>query len=82
MRRRNAGRRQRAFGPLQPVPGDSAIGDDGGPGARPQRRDAGPQRRQHITADDDVIGAVAERDVDGDIGGMLQWRGHFRNFMV
>src|SRR6185369_10692311 len=30
----------------------------------------------HATADDDVIGALAKRDVDRDIGGMLQWRSH------
>ena len=35
-----------------------------------------PSDGQHAAADDDVIGAVAERDVDRDIGGMFQWRSH------
>ena len=41
-----------------------------------KRGDARAQRLQHVAADDDVIGAVAERDVDGDRIGMFQWRGH------
>ena len=61
---------------LQPVPCDGAVGDDGGARARPQRGDARAQRWQHVAADDDVIGAIAERDVDGDRIGMFQRRGH------
>ena len=34
------------------------------------------QRLQHVAADDDVIGAIAERDVDGDGVGMFERRGH------
>ena len=81
-RGRDAGRRQRAFGLLQPVFRDGAIGDDGGPHAGPQGGDARTQRGQHVAADDDVIGAVAERDVDRDIGGMFQWRSHAGSVMA
>ena len=61
---------------LQPVLGHGAVGDDGGAHAGAQRGDARAERGQHAAADDDVIGAVAERDVDRDIGGMFQWRSH------
>ena len=61
---------------LEPVLGDSAVGDDGGAGARPQGGDAAAQRLQHVAADHDVIGAIAERDIDGNGIGMLQGRGH------
>ena len=73
----NAGLRQRAFGFFQPVPRDIAVGDDGGARAGPQRGDTAAQRLQHVAADHDVIGAVAERDVDGDGIGMFQGRGHW-----
>ena len=77
MRRgRNAGLGERTLGLLQPVLGHGAVGDDGGPHAGAQRGDARAERRQHAAADDDVIGAVAEGDVDRDIGGMFQWRSH------
>ena len=75
-RRRDAGLRQRTFGLLQPVLCHSAVGDDGGPHAGAQRGDARAERRQHATANHDVIGAVAEGYVDRDIGGMFQWRRH------
>ena len=61
---------------LEPVLGDGAVGDDGGAGAGPQGGDAAAQRLQHVAADHDVIGAIAERDIDGDGIGMLQGRGH------
>ncbi len=41
-----------------------------------KRGDARAQRWQHVAADDDVIGALAERDIDGDRIGMFQRRGH------
>src|SRR4051812_43095345 len=53
-----------------------AVGDDGGARAGPQCCDAPAQRLQHVAADHDVIGAVAECDVDNDGGGVLQRRGH------
>ena len=56
--------------------GNRAVGDNSGARARTERSDARPQRRQHVAADDDVIGAVAERNVDGDGIGMFQWRSH------
>jgi hypothetical protein len=52
------------------------VGDDRGARAGPQRGDARAQRLQHAAADDDVIGALAERDIDGDRIGMFQRRGH------
>src|SRR5258706_406062 len=33
-------------------------------------------RQQHVAADDDVVGALAERDIDRDGVGMFQGRGH------
>src|SRR5829696_3865279 len=56
--------------------GHGAVGDDGGPHAGAQRGNARAERGQHAAADDDVIGAIAEGDVDRDIGGMFQWRSH------
>ncbi len=70
------GLRQRGLGLLKPVFCHVAVGDDGGPRAGPQRGDAPAQRPQHVAADDDVIGAIAERDIDGDRIGMFQRRGH------
>src|SRR2546429_931102 len=75
-RRLNAGFGKRTLGLLQPVLCHGAVGDDGGPHAGAQRGDAGAERLQHATADDDVVGALAKRDVDRDIGGMFQWRSH------
>ena len=72
----DAGLRQRGLGLLEPIPGDIAVGDDGGARAGPQLSDTGAQRWQHIAADDDVVGAVAERDIDRDRVGMFQRRGH------
>ena len=76
VRRSDAGLRQRGLGLRQPVFCDRAIRHDGGARAGPQRGDAPAKGLQHIAADDDVIGAVAERDVDDDGIGMLQRRGH------
>src|SRR5260370_5436920 len=56
---------------------DIAVGDDGGAYAGPQRGDTPAQRLQHVAADHDVIGALAERDIDRDGIGMFQWSGHF-----
>ena len=58
---------------------DIAVGDDGGARAGPQRGDPVAERWQHTAADDDVIGAIAERDVDGDgsecfNGAVIAWR--------
>ena len=65
-RGRNAGRSERRFGRLEPVFCDGAIGDDRRTHAGPQARDLFAERGQHAAADDDVIGAIAERDVDVD----------------
>ncbi len=72
----DARRGERRLGRLQPMLGNGAVGDDGGAHAGPQRRDALTQRAQHVAADHDVIGAVAERDVDGNGGGVFQGRSH------
>src|SRR5829696_5280861 len=64
------------LGLLQPVFCHGAVRDDGGAHAGAQRGDARAERGQHAAADDDVIGAITEGDVDGDIGGMFQWRSH------
>ncbi len=55
---------------------DVAVGDDGRAHAGPKGCDARAERRQHVAADDDVVGAAAERDVDDHGIGMLQRRGH------
>ena len=68
--------RQRGLGLRQPMFCHGAVGDDGGAHAGPQRGDARAERRQHVAADHDVIGALAERDIDRDGIGMFQRRGH------
>ncbi len=75
-RRGDAGLRQRGLGFFQPMFCDVAVGNDGGARAGPQRGDTGAQRLHHIAANDNVIGALAERDVDRDRVGMFQGRGH------
>ena len=75
-RRGDAGVEQRRFGPAQPMRRNVFVGDDGDPRTRPQRGDAAAQRGQHAAADDDVIGALAECDVDHDGIGVFQRRGH------
>ena len=48
---------------------DIRIGDDEDPGARPQSLDARTERRDQPAADDDVVAALAERDLhDGRVG--------------
>ena len=75
-RRGDAGVEQRRLGLAQPVCRNKLVGDDGRARAGPQRRDARAQRSQHAAADDDVIGAVAERDIDRNGIGIFQRRGH------
>ena len=65
-RGRDAGRGQRRFGRSSQCLRHGAVGDDRGAHAGPQRGDARAERGQHAAADDDVIGAVAERDIDRD----------------
>ena len=72
----DAGGCERALGFVQPVFCDGTVGDDGRARAGTQAGDASAQRLQHVAADDDVIGPVAERDVDGNRIGMFQWCGH------
>jgi hypothetical protein len=73
----DAGLRQRRLGFFQPVLCDVAVGDDGGARAGPQGGDTGAQRWQHIAADHDVIGTLAERDIHRDRIGMFQGGGHW-----
>jgi hypothetical protein len=58
------------------------IGDNRRPHPRPQRGDARAERLKYTAADDDVIGAVAEGYVDGNLGGMFQWRSHFSGTVI
>ena len=62
--RRHAGMAQRRFGRLEMMARDILVGDDDGLGARPQRGDAGAERSQQAAADDDVVAARSERDID------------------
>src|SRR5580700_6764167 len=55
---------QRRFGRLEMIARDIVVGDDDGLGARPQRGDAGAQRIEQAAADDDVIAARSERDMN------------------
>jgi len=46
------------------------VGDDRSLGARPQRSNSLPQRRELAATDQDVVAARAERDIDeGQIAG-------------
>src|ERR1700759_2777251 len=56
--------------------GDGAVGNDRRPDTWPQRRHARSERAQHLAADDDVIGAPFEGDVDNDGIAMFQRGGH------
>ena len=64
------------FAPPRDARADILVGDDRGPRARPQRRHARSELREHIAADHDVIGAIAERDIDDDRIVRAQRRGH------
>src|SRR5688572_22535937 len=52
------------------------VGDDGNPGAGAQLRDALAERGKLAAADDDVIAAIAERNVNDDWIAASQRRGH------
>src|SRR5262245_47490972 len=55
---------------------NGAVGDDSRPHAGPKRREAGAERGKDVAADDNVIGAIAERHVDNGDVGLFQRRGH------
>ena len=59
----DTGVQQRRLGLAQPMRRNKLVGDDGRARAGPQFGDAGAQRGQHAAADDDVIGAITEREV-------------------
>jgi hypothetical protein len=62
---------------IEPVPGDVAIGDDGGARAGPQHGQSFAQPLQLAPADDDVVSPLAKRNFDdGRFGIFFQWRGH------
>src|SRR5271169_4053836 len=70
---------QRGFGGAKMAPGDGRVGDDRTFGARAERRDALAQAREQPAADDDVVAARAERDLDhGRLSpfALAQRRGH------
>ena len=76
VRHADAGGFQRLSARRQDAQRHILVGDDRGPRARPQSRHARAELREHAAADDDVIGAVAERDVDHDRIVGTQRRGH------
>ena len=63
-RRCDAGGGKRRFHGCEPMRGDAAVGNDRGARARPQGGDAFAERTQHAAADDDVVGAFAQPDID------------------
>ena len=69
MEMRDAGRIERGLRRLEPVLRHRAVRHDGGARAGTKRGDARAERGDQAAADDDVIGALAERDIDdGRIG--------------
>ena len=74
----DAGGCKRGLGGLQVMLGDGLVGDDRRTRARPQRLDARPEQSEQPAADDDVVGARAERDLDGDRLAGAGLRGHLR----
>ena len=64
LRAGNAGGLERSFGLPQPVRGHGAIGNNRGACARTQRRDPLAERLQRACADDDVVGALGQCDLD------------------
>ena len=54
---------QSLFDRIEMIELDIPVGNDENPGVRPQRFDAGAKRMDQSAADDDVVTAVAERDL-------------------
>src|SRR5262249_34344611 len=71
-------RGKRGFGRRAVVACDRFVADDRSHGPRPQREDFLPQQRQLPAADDDVVAALAERDIDDDRIAGAQRRSHGR----
>src|SRR5262249_61390827 len=57
---------------------DRFVGDDRSPGARTQRGNLFAQQGQLTASDDDIVAALAERDVDDDQIAGAQRRSHDR----
>ena len=78
----DAGAGERGFRRREMMARHRLVGDDRDLAARPEPGDPLAERREQAAADRDVIGAVAERDIDGDrIAGAQaarSWRGAFR----
>src|SRR5690606_33961343 len=75
-RRVDAGRSERRLDRGEMMPRYRLVGDDRGAGARPQGSDALVELADQAAADEDVVGALAERDGHGDRLGATQRRGH------
>src|SRR5262249_38280089 len=71
-------RGKRGFGRRAVVACDRFIADDRGHGPGPQRDDFFPQQRQLPAANDDVVAALAERNIDDDRIAGAQRRSHGR----
>ena len=61
----HAGFGKRGFDGGEVITRDILVGDNGGFGTRAQRCNAGAERCDQAAPDDDVVAAVAERDLDG-----------------
>ena len=68
--------RERRLGGAEVARRDGLVGDDRGRRAGLQRRDARPELGEQPAADHDVIGALAERHLDGHRFAGAQRRGH------
>ena len=72
----DAGARKRCFRRREMMARHRLVGDDRDLASRPQRCDPLAERRDQAAPDDDVVGAVAERDIDDDRIAGAQRRGH------
>ena len=70
--------RERGLGGLEMARRHGLVGDDRGGGAGLERRDALPELGEQPAADHDVVGARAERHIDGDRFAGAQRSGHHR----
>ena len=76
MRTGNAGGLAGRFGGGQVQRRDMLVGDNRHLGAGPQRGDAAAERGQKVAADQDVVAARTERDIDDDRLTGAERRGH------
>src|SRR6185437_11885162 len=72
----DAGLTERRLRRSEMMRGDVLVADDDRARTGAQLPDRGAERREHAAADDDVVGALAERDRHGDRLARLERRGH------